>query len=350
MKFYLKQYKSRVGNAAISLAQPISIQSLIGDIKNELSRRHAEPLLDYSELYFWDLGKKASEFIRTGDHLYIITQDTVYHGTIEVVISDRQGGIGDAIGWARQYRRPWENPVGIRDLRLSPITPDFRVKIGDSLTRATHVAPNFYLLQNQLFKISEFNQNNEVQLGAQEEMITDKDLHGGSDPMEERISKTHPELQEQASSTTVDSQLLDLQDRVIVLQDAREHSEREHESLVERFFEYLGYHSPLDIKYRVGHIDVLINPNSRNSMVVEVKRAWNLTRSNSDVLDQAYRYANKKGSRFVIITNGNYYAFYDRFRGYSIDENFDFDLTILSIDDNDLQLLEKYRKLSLEGS
>ena len=85
-------------------------------------------------------------------------------------------------------------------------------------------------------------------------------------------------------------------------------------------------------------------------MVVEVKRNWDLSKKDKEVIDQAFRYATNHESRFVIISKGDYYAFYDRLRGLSIDDNFDFDLRLSAISARDIQLLKKYRKTSLEES
>ena len=92
MNYYLKQYKSRVANSGISLDRPISIQTLLGDIKSELSRKHAEPLSDFETLYFWDLGTKASKYVKVGDTLYIITKADIYYGVITIHIVDPPGG------------------------------------------------------------------------------------------------------------------------------------------------------------------------------------------------------------------------------------------------------------------
>ena len=122
MNYYLKTYKGRVANAKISLDQPIIIQTLLGNIKNHFSTKHSEPLAAFDSLYFWDLGKNASKHVKIGDTLYIKTQDDIYWGSIEVHIHDHEGGIGDAIGWARQFKSPWQNPIGLKGIKKTIIT------------------------------------------------------------------------------------------------------------------------------------------------------------------------------------------------------------------------------------
>lgn len=347
MKIYLKFYKSRVGNARVSLDKPVIIQDLLGNIKSELSRKHAEPLSEFSELYFWDLGKLASGQIQVGDKLYIVTSNDMYVGTIDVHIKDFQGGIGDAIGWARQFKKAWDNPIGFKEIRHSAITPQLREKVDDAITTGTQVAPSFKLLRGEIdsealtssVRIAEppLSEKNPIQSDIPE----DKPLRAPSGPSQDVATGVANPISPKDSKLTI------LQSQILLVSMADHHSEREHESLVERFFEYLGYEYPTDIKYRVGHIDILINANSPNSMVVEVKRDWTLSKSDADVVNQAYRYATNKGSRFVVITNGDYYAFYDRLRGLSITENFDFAIKVSELSNQQQQLLLKYRKTSL---
>jgi len=115
-----------------------------------------------------------------------------------------------------------------------------------------------------------------------------------------------------------------------------EHQERAHESLVEDFFCALGYEKHRDIRYRQGRVDISIWEGDNVLVVVEVKRDWNLSLYNSpeDVL-QAYKYALDRGSRYVILTNGDYYAIFDRLKGLSSSSNLvgEFRLTALEEDE-----------------
>lgn len=56
--------------------------------------------------------------------------------------------------------------------------------------------------------------------------------------------------------------------------------------------------------------------------VIEVKKDWNLNYRNKGVIQQAYHYALETGSRFVIITNGDYYAVFDTNKGKTYESHF----------------------------
>ncbi len=317
--YYLKVYKNKVANAKLSLVTPISIQTLLGNIKNESSISNSKPLQGYKELFFWDLGVNATNKINIGDTLFIKSGNDLFRSKIEIILKDSEGGIGDAIGWALQFKSPWQNPIGLIDMKRIVIDRHLENKIEDEIETGSKEAKNFYQIKK--------------------------------DPYEQK--KPASKIQDEPSSSVSvspkknASELHDLISQIILLKNVSHHSEREHESLVEKFFLYLGYNYPVDIRYRVGHIDVLINSESNNSIVIEVKRNWKLSRQNKDVIDQAYGYASNIGSRFVVITNGDYYAFFDRLRGLSINDNFDFELKLTQISDKEIQLLKKYKKSSL---
>jgi len=115
------------------------------------------------------------------------------------------------------------------------------------------------------------------------------------------------------------------------LRNDTHHQERDHEDLVSRFFEELGYERGSEIKYRRGRVDVLIQRNDKPLIVIEVKRDWSLTSESKDVVQQAFNYALDVGSRYVAITNGDRYAIYDRTQGMSYAEHLvaEFQLTRL---------------------
>lgn len=148
-KTFLKRYITNVPNANFSLDQPISINELRNNIENPAL---AEAFAAHKELYFWDLGVTATEFINVGDMLYIATQDYLYCGIIDVRAQDDQGIIGDAIGWARQFRNPWKNPIGFRQMNRYHITPMLKNAISDSINTGTIKASNFYSIQNNLLR------------------------------------------------------------------------------------------------------------------------------------------------------------------------------------------------------
>jgi len=132
--------------------------------------------------------------------------------------------------------------------------------------------------------------------------------------------------------------------RVHVLQKDSAHPERDHEDLVAGLFELLGYKRTEDIKFRRGRIDILICDNNDPLITIEVKSDWLLSSHNRDHIKQAFNYAHERGTRYVIVTNGNRYVVYDRERGLSYDESLvaEFDLTSPTADT--LEVLESLRK------
>lgn len=125
------------------------------------------------------------------------------------------------------------------------------------------------------------------------------------------------------------------------LNNRAEFSERDVEDIVKDFFLTLGY-SNKQIQFHNGRVDIQISDNEGNILIVEAKK--NLQRERNNALDQAYRYAQTKGARFVIITDGDYYEFYDREGGLSTQKNFvsSIQLTRLTRQD-DVNFLEKMR-------
>ncbi len=137
-----------------------------------------------------------------------------------------------------------------------------------------------------------------------------------------------------------------IKDIKLLKQDS-EHQERAHESLVESFFIVLGYEKIKEIKHRQGRIDISIHVHGEIKIVVEVKRDWNLTINNSKAVNQAYNYANECGARYVLLTNGDYYAFFDRKDGYSYRKNFIGEFWLSALEEENLSLIEKFKKNSL---
>jgi hypothetical protein len=123
-----------------------------------------------------------------------------------------------------------------------------------------------------------------------------------------------------------------------LLKKDRSHTEKAHEVLVASFYEKLGYESFTDIKYQTAQIDIAIETKKRILIVNEVKRSWHLSDNMDKALRQAYLYALKVGAKYVVITNGDYYAIFDRDKGRSYDDHFvgDFHITELTKDKLDL--------------
>lgn len=140
----------------------------------------------------------------------------------------------------------------------------------------------------------------------------------------------------------IPSYLKQLVDDIRKLKEDPEHKERDHESLVESFYEILGYIKVEEIKYQRGHIDIRIQLKGETIIVNEVKPNWNLSYHN--VLKQAFNYALEVGSRYVVITNSDYYAIFDRDKGRSYDDHLlgEFRLSMLTQEDlKSIELLKK---------
>lgn len=132
------------------------------------------------------------------------------------------------------------------------------------------------------------------------------------------------------------------------LKGAKEHYERAHESLVEEFMVLLGYEKFTDIKYRHGRIDVCISVENRDLILFEVKPDWGLNyQTNQKVISQAYNYALEQDFRFVGITNGNYYAIFDRLKGLSYESNFIGEFVLTKLQSDDLKIINKIAKIEL---
>lgn len=132
------------------------------------------------------------------------------------------------------------------------------------------------------------------------------------------------------------------------LKGNKEHYERAHESLVEEFMTLLGYEKFTDIKYRRGRIDVCISVENKDLILFEVKPDWNLNyQTNQNVISQAYNYASEQGFRYVGITNGDYYAIFDRLKGLSYESNFVGEFVLTKLQREDLKIINKIAKIEL---
>lgn len=137
-------------------------------------------------------------------------------------------------------------------------------------------------------------------------------------------------------------------DSINRLKSLSSHQERGHESLVEDFFVSLNYLKHTDIDFQKGRIDISLKEGNQILAIVEVKKDWNLNLYNSsDAVQQAYRYALDQGARWVIVTNGDYYAIYDRLKGLSKTSNLLGEFTLTNLKDEDEQIIQKVRKENL---
>jgi len=132
------------------------------------------------------------------------------------------------------------------------------------------------------------------------------------------------------------------------LKDDPNHLERAHESLVEDFFCAIGYEKHKDIKYRQGRVDISIWNESKSILVVEVKRDWNLSLYNdANAMRQAYNYAHEQGARYIIITNGDYYAIFDRFKGLTYESNVIGEIRLTALEEDDMFIIKQIEKKNL---
>ncbi len=123
-----------------------------------------------------------------------------------------------------------------------------------------------------------------------------------------------------------------------------EQIESAHESLVEDFFVALGYSKHKDIKYRQGRVDIKIETAGRTLLISEVKAAWDLSFYNGiGAIKQAYNYAHDKGVRYVLVTNGDTYIFFDRLKGLSWESNLLGEFQLTALQNEDLVLIDRLR-------
>jgi hypothetical protein len=140
-------------------------------------------------------------------------------------------------------------------------------------------------------------------------------------------------------------ELKQLLERIESLKLEKQHSERDHESLVEEFYRINGYDQKAEIKYRQGHVDIMIRKQGAPYIVNEVKKDWRLYRHDDAALKQAFGYALQHGARYVVITNGDYYARFDQDRkGRGFEDHFEFELTLSALKQEDLKNLKTFRK------
>jgi predicted Mrr-cat superfamily restriction endonuclease len=135
-------------------------------------------------------------------------------------------------------------------------------------------------------------------------------------------------------------------ERIEVFRKDEEHQERDHESLVEAFFVSIGYARQADLKFRRGHIDLIIGADGLRLAVVEVKRTWDLDYDGDNAIKarkQAYQYAHETGMRYVLVTNGDDYMLFDRLKGLSWETNLLAEWKLTALRDEDLTMIDRLR-------
>jgi hypothetical protein len=130
-----------------------------------------------------------------------------------------------------------------------------------------------------------------------------------------------------------------------LLKSDRAHTEKAHEALVVSFYEALGHKKFADIKYQLSKIDIAIQDKKKTLIVNEVKRSWNLSKNIESAREQAYTYALKVGAKFVVVTNGDYYAIYDRDKkGHSYNDHLVGDFKITELTEEKYKLIDILKK------
>jgi hypothetical protein len=146
---------------------------------------------------------------------------------------------------------------------------------------------------------------------------------------------------------TVPDELSSVVQAVHDLRAAGKTTERDHENVVVKFLEALGYRSGHEIRFQRSNIDILIVRGDTPLVVVEVKRDWGLTRGNREVVNQAFGCALDRGAPFVVVTNADYYAFFDRRRGLSREATFLGEFRLTDLREVDLDFIGSLRNGNL---
>jgi hypothetical protein len=141
MNTYLKHYKSNVSNAKKTLDKKIS-KNLIYNLLPEKSKFELEA---YNEFYLWDFGKKAFDYLKKSDIVWIETGNKIYKGEIVSLINDEQGEIGEVVGWGKQFKAPWQNPVVLTNVLKYEFVPEELVKLKEN---SKQLIKDFYMLNS----------------------------------------------------------------------------------------------------------------------------------------------------------------------------------------------------------
>ena len=131
---------------------------------------------------------------------------------------------------------------------------------------------------------------------------------------------------------------------VETLKAAPDHQERAHEALVESFLVKLGYQRFEEIKFQTGRVDILLEHSGEVLAVFEVKKRWGLSKNDKATLEQAFRYAQETGARYVIVSNGDYYAWFDRDKGRKYDRQFMREFRLTQLTAGDYKFIQTLKK------
>ncbi len=158
---FVKVYSTSVPNAARTLDRKVNLQSLLSHAKAESIKEHLSQLAKHGELNFWDFGVKATPQIPIGSRVKIICGRTCYVGTVIRKISDDSGELGDLLGWARQYKKPWRNVCAIQIQEKQHVSHD---EIDGLITTSKEIAPNFFTAVSLARKAEALTEGSVVEL------------------------------------------------------------------------------------------------------------------------------------------------------------------------------------------
>ena len=159
-----------------------------------------------------------------------------------------------------------------------------------------------------------------------------------------RLRASNISITEEPDEFIVPDWLRPITDRIKSLRRQTDHTESDHEAIVEELFRVLGYTPTDEIKFQRGRIDIIIAINNKPLITIEVKRDWNSSKKNTAYVQQAFNYSNEIGTRFVVVTNGDRFLIYDKKRGYSLDGMLSAKFELTKLDDEGLRSLESLKK------
>jgi len=329
---FIKYYSSSVPNQNRTLKNSVDFNYLIERLNDKRLIKDVKKFEFLKELFLWDVGKRATANIEIGAGLAIICGNNIYLGKIVGIIDDIQGKIGDVVGWARQFKQPWSNVIILKDVHsyLNEISDDILKLLKENDFYPTKLSNNFYKFDKDLEKkfLSKLDNKSNFEVSNQKDLIIEK-----------------------KENIVLPDWLKNLVDDIKILKKDVNHQERGHESLIEHFFEKLGYERYNDIKFQRGRIDILISINEVPIITIEVKKYWNLNvKKDHEVIKQAYNYSHMIGSKYVIITNGEYFALFDRDKGRTYMDNLIAEFNLSNLTKSDLELVNLLKRDVLKSS
>lgn len=341
---YLKIYESNVPNAAMSLKNSIEVSKIASKVQDHNISKQINRHINQQPIYAWDFGKKATPYIKKDTEVGILCNNHLYMGQCIDIIFDPRGEIGDLIGWRRQFKNPWENVILIKNVDYRQLNQNEKDILLTKIQSSQKIIRNFYFIDKNILDLK--NDDSAKLKSKPDRVVIRKKM----------IKKQESNFITEKTSLPAPRQdflyygfIKELDERIKNLKAIHTHSERDHESLVEFFFKNLGYERPGEIKYQQGRIDVLIEINLKPLFIVEVKKSWEINRFDRNILKQVFNYAFEVGGRYPVITNGDYYAFFDQQKGLSYDDKFVFEFLISKLVTKDLENINSIKKEELNS-